>query len=83
MATHPSILAWDNPMDREPGGLQSMGSQRVGHGSVCTHIHIKRASSDSSSSLRVPTFSPRQEDTLPWTLHSKGHVLTLPIRGKT
>ena len=28
MATHSSILAWENPMDREdPDGLQSMGSQ--------------------------------------------------------
>ena len=27
MATHSSILAWRIPMDREPGGLQSMGSQ--------------------------------------------------------
>ena len=27
MATHSSILAW-NSMDREPGGLQSMGSQK-------------------------------------------------------
>ena len=31
MATHPSILAWRNPLTEEPGGLQSMGSQRVGH----------------------------------------------------
>ena len=31
MATHSSILAWRSPMDREPGGLQSMESQRVGH----------------------------------------------------
>ena len=31
MATHSSILAWRIPMDEEPGGLQSMGSQRVGH----------------------------------------------------
>ena len=31
MATHSSILAWRIPMDREPGGLQSMGSQRVRH----------------------------------------------------
>ena len=30
-ATHLSILAWEIPMDREPGGLQSMGSQRVRH----------------------------------------------------
>ena len=31
MATHSSVLAWRIPMDREPGGLQSMGLQRVGH----------------------------------------------------
>ena len=31
MATHPSILAWKIPLTEEPGGLQSMGSQRVGH----------------------------------------------------
>ena len=31
MATHPSILAWKIPWMEEPGRLQSMGSQRVGH----------------------------------------------------
>ena len=31
MATHPSILAWRIPWTEEPGGLQSMGSQRVRH----------------------------------------------------
>ena len=31
MATHSSILAWRIPWAEEPGGLQSMGSQRVGH----------------------------------------------------
>ena len=31
MATHPSILAWRIPWTEEPGRLQSMGSQRVGH----------------------------------------------------
>ena len=31
MATHSSILAWKMPWTEEPGGLQSMGSQRVGH----------------------------------------------------
>ena len=31
MATHSSILARRIPWTREPGGLQSMGSQRVGH----------------------------------------------------
>ena len=31
MATHSSTLAWKIPRTEEPGGLQSMGSQRVGH----------------------------------------------------
>ena len=31
MASHSSILAWRSPWAEEPGGLQSMGSQRVGH----------------------------------------------------
>ena len=31
IATHSSILAWKIPWTEEPGGLQSMGSQRVGH----------------------------------------------------
>ena len=31
MATHSSTLAWRIPMDRGAGGLQSMGSQTVGH----------------------------------------------------
>ena len=31
MATHSSILAWEIPWTEEPGGLQSVGSQRIGH----------------------------------------------------
>ena len=31
MATHSSILAWKTPWTEKPGGLQSIGSQRVGH----------------------------------------------------
>ena len=31
MAAHSSILAWRIPWTKEPGGLQSMGLQRVGH----------------------------------------------------
>ena len=31
MAIHSSILAWKIPWTEEPGGLQSMGSQRVRH----------------------------------------------------
>ena len=31
IATHSDILAWRIPWTEEPGGLRSMGSQRVGH----------------------------------------------------
>ena len=31
METHSSILAWEIPWTEEPGGLQPMGLQRVGH----------------------------------------------------
>ena len=31
MTTHSSILAWRIPQTEEPGSLQSMGLQRVGH----------------------------------------------------
>ena len=31
VATHSSVLAWRIPWTEEPGGLQSMGSQRVRH----------------------------------------------------
>ena len=34
MATHSSILSWEISWTEEPGGLQSMGSQRVGHDSA-------------------------------------------------
>ena len=40
MATHSSTLAWRIPWTVEPGGLQSMGSQRVGHNWASnTHTH--------------------------------------------
>ena len=34
IAVHSSILAWEIPWTEEPGGLQPMGSQRVGHDRV-------------------------------------------------
>ena len=37
MAIHSSILAWRIPWTEEPGGLQSMGSQRAGHDWAHTH----------------------------------------------
>ena len=40
MATHPSILSCRIPWTEEPGGLQSTGSQRVGHDWATTHTHL-------------------------------------------
>ena len=43
MATHSSILAWRIPQTEEPGVLQSIRSQSVGHNQsncVCMHTHI-------------------------------------------
>ena len=37
MATHSSILSWEIPCAEESGGLQSMGSHRVGHDLAGTH----------------------------------------------
>ena len=44
-ATHSGILAWKIPWTEEPGGLQSMGVQRVGHNRVTwvagAHLYIQ------------------------------------------
>ena len=40
MATHSSILAWRIPWTEEPGGLQSMGSQRVGQNSLSNTMNM-------------------------------------------
>ena len=40
MATHSSILACEIPWTEKPGGLQSMGSQRVGHDLATEHVCI-------------------------------------------
>ena len=45
MATHSNILAWKIPQTEETGGLQSLGSQRVGHEWVTKHGILKVDSS--------------------------------------
>ena len=42
MATHSSILAWRIPQAEEPGGLESMGSQRVRHNRVTNTFTFQR-----------------------------------------
>ena len=41
MAAHFSTLAWEIPWTEEPGGLQSMGRQRVGHNVVTKTTTMK------------------------------------------
>ena len=64
MVTHSSILAWEIPWAEEPGGLQSMGSQRVGHDwSNWARMHIQ------SSYLYLnwsPSCSSRHLTTATW-----------------
>ena len=60
MATHPSILAWEIPWTEEPRGLQSTGSQRVGHDwgdwvCLCSFHY----------SMDSPLYSPRPHHTPP------------------
>ena len=46
MATHSSILAWKIPWTEEPGGLQSMGSQRVKHNLGTKHASTRELSTE-------------------------------------
>ena len=65
MATQPSILAWEIPWTDEPGGLQSMGSQRVRHDGAHTRsesrvrlLSLLRSPPGEVGSLQPPsTFS--------------------------
>ena len=48
MATHSNILAWEIPWTEEPGGLQIMGSQKVGH-----DLTIKQLNNENNNSILV------------------------------
>ena len=79
MVTHSSILAWRIPWTEEPGGLQFMGLQRVGHDwSDLAHMH----SSSIFNFLRkhhtvfhrtVPVYRRRQWHPTPVLLPGKSH----------
>ena len=55
MATHPRVLAWRIPWTEEPGRLQSMGSQRVGHDcSDLAHTGRRESTADVSDQPEDP-----------------------------
>ena len=63
MATHSSVLAWRIPWTEEPGRLQSIGSQRVGHEwseLACTHAHGVLRRFPSSGGRTENDFLPTQ-----------------------
>ena len=79
MAAHCNILAWRTPWTEEPGGLQSMESQRVGHDRAAKHITAEQTGSERPEShpraqecgLRPqccppPSASPRSLPPLPF-----------------
>ena len=55
MATHSSILAWRIPWTEGPGGLQSVGSQRIGHDRMTKHstAHVDPEGQASSSACHL------------------------------
>ena len=83
LATHSNILAWKILWREEPGGLQSMGSQRVRHDWATTHTHThththapKRELWAISEILRISINSTNGPDTKKWHcnrgLHKQG-----------
>ena len=59
MAPHSSTLAWKIPWTEEPGGLQSMGSLRVGHDSV-TSLSLFAFMHWTRKWQPTPVFLPRE-----------------------
>ena len=83
MATHSSILAWTIPWSKEPGGLQSMGSQRVGHDWVTNteglwveklqNEHLTGARPSHSQSLPLFHLRPQGNQIEAMKLRHQGH----------
>ena len=61
VATHSRILAWEIPWTEEPGGLPSMGSERVRQDRITKHartlrsVHKRRLSLSPSPPIYLPT----------------------------
>ena len=64
MATHSSILAWKISWTEEPGGLQSMGSQRVGHDWATSLTHSLRDITNGYKDIQI-IFSFHSHATFP------------------
>ena len=79
MATHSSILAWKIPQAEKPGGLQSIGWQRVGHDSATEHTSWSRCLNTSYSSTPLTGHSLSCTLSLTHT-HTHTFGLFFPLR---
>ena len=70
MATHASVLAWRTPRTEEPGGLPSMGLQRVGH---------DRANNTFPFPFPSISFVPDSDRPVPGSLTPDPSTFPLPI----
>ena len=83
METHSSILAWEISETEEPGGLQSMGSQRVRHDLENTHTHAHSGSQRVGRDLEKThthahsLFILRLMDVLGFLMRSRGGLFFL------
>ena len=68
IATHPSILAWRIPWTEEPGGLWSVGSQRVGLTHTHTRAHTRLPSGHASQGHLFQAGSTRRQSDIRWPL---------------
>ena len=91
MATHSSILAWKIPWMEEPGGLQFMGSQRVGHEEQLNFLGLISPISFYAGTQRLPLpfcpssaprqcSCPRKEEKMKPEVRRPSHHRRLPLK---
>ena len=77
MATHSSILAWDFPWTEKPGGLQSMGSKRMGHNwAINTFTFWWLSGKESACKAGNPCLTLDWEDLLEEEMETHSSILT-------
>ena len=79
MATHSSILAWKIPWTEKPGGVHSLGSQRVRHNWACTHVHTH--THKYIQEVRVKVFPGGSE--VKASAHNAGDLGLIPGSGRS
>ena len=78
MATHSGILSWRTPWTEKSGGLQNMGSQRIGHDRV-TNTHDRAAVKNSPASAGDMSLIPGSEDPLEKEMATHSNILAWKI----